>query len=476
MNYEIVIGLEVHAELSTKSKIFCSCTTEFGGEPNTHCCPGCSGMPGALPVINKSVIDYAIKAGLATNCTISKLTKMDRKNYFYPDLAGAYQVSQLELPICKEGHIDIEVDGKKKTIRLNRIHMEEDAGKLIHNDFGTGSLVDYNRAGMPLIEIVTEPDIRSADEAKAFLEKLKAILQFIEVSDCKMQEGSLRADVNLSVRPVGQEKLGVRTEMKNLNSFKAAIRAIEYESKRHINEIESGGIIYRETRRWDDIKGTSYAMRSKEQAEDYRYFLDPDLPPIFIDDEWIKRIKDSLPELPEARKQRYIKDYALPEYDADILTSSKVLSDFFEKTLEKTENIKAVSNWIMGDLMRILKEKELDVEEIPFPAEYLARLVSLIDKGVISGTIAKKVFEKMFNSGKDPQAIVKEEGMEVVTDENAITKAIIKALENNPTSVADYKAGKKKAVGFLVGQVMKDTKGKADPQLVNKLLTQELDK
>ena len=288
MNYEIVIGLEVHAELSTKSKIFCSCTTEFGGEPNTHCCPGCSGMPGALPVINKSVIDYAIKAGLATNCTISKLTKMDRKNYFYPDLAGAYQVSQLELPICKEGHIDIEVDGKKKTIRLNRIHMEEDAGKLIHNDFGTGSLVDYNRAGMPLIEIVTEPDIRSADEAKAFLEKLKAILQFIEVSDCKMQEGSLRADVNLSVRPVGQEKLGVRTEMKNLNSFKAAIRAIEYESKRHINEIESGGIIYRETRRWDDIKGTSYAMRSKEQAEDYRYFLDPDLPPIFIDDEWIK--------------------------------------------------------------------------------------------------------------------------------------------------------------------------------------------
>jgi aspartyl-tRNA(Asn)/glutamyl-tRNA(Gln) amidotransferase subunit B len=474
MNYEIVIGLEVHAELSTKTKIFCSCTNEFGGDPNTHCCPGCSGMPGVTPVINKSVIEYAMKAGLATNCTISKFTRMDRKNYFYPDLPGAYQISQHEYPICQNGYIDIEVDGNKKSIRINRIHMEEDAGKLIHSDFGAGTLVDYNRAGTPLIEIVTEPDIRSAEEARAFLEKLKAILQFIDVSDCKMQEGSLRADVNLSVRPKGQKEFGVRTEMKNLNSFKAIVRAIEYEAKRHVEEIESGGIIYRETRRWDDDKGISYAMRDKEQAEDYRYFPEPNLPPIIIDDEWINSIKKSLPELPDARKQRYIKDYYLPEYDANILTTSKVLSDFFEKTLQHTDNTKAVSNWIMGDLMRILKERELEVDEIPFPPEYLANLVSLIDKGVISGNIAKKVFAKMFDSGKEPEAIVKEEGLEVVTDEDAIKEVVLKVLESNPASVADYKAGKTKALGFLVGQVMRATKGKADPKLVNKLLVQEL--
>jgi len=476
MDYEVVIGLEVHAELSTKTKIFCSCINEFGGDPNTHCCPGCSGMPGVLPVINKSVIEYAIKAGLATNCTISKFTRMDRKNYFYPDLPGAYQISQHNYPICRNGYIDIEVNGNKKAIRIHHIHMEEDAGKLIHSDYGTGTLVDYNRAGTPLIEIVTEPDIRSAEEARAFLEKLKAILQFIDVSDCKMQEGSLRADVNLSVRPKGQEEFGVRTEMKNLNSFKAIVRAIEYEAKRQIEEIESGGVIYRETRRWDDEKGISYAMRNKEQAEDYRYFPDPDLPPIIIDNEWVNSIKASLPELPDARKERYIRDYSLPEYDANILTSSKVLSDFFEKALQHTDNAKAVSNWIMGDLMRILKEREMEVEEIPFPPEYLASLISLIDKGVISGSIAKKVFVKMFDTRKDPEAIVKEEGMEVVTDEDAIRKVILEVMKNNPSSVADYKGGKTKALGFLVGQVMKATKGKADPKLVNKLLVEELEK
>jgi len=433
-------------------------------------------MPGVLPVINKSVIEYAIKAGLATNCTISKFTRMDRKNYFYPDLPGAYQISQHNYPICRNGYIDIKVNGNKKAIRIHNIHMEEDAGKLIHSDDGTGTLVDYNRAGTPLIEIVTEPDIRSAEEARAFLEKLKAILQFIDVSDCKMQEGSLRADVNLSVRPKGQEEFGVRTEMKNLNSFKAIVRAIEYEAKRQIEEIESGGVIYRETRRWDDEKGISYAMRNKEQAEDYRYFPDPDLPPIIIDNEWVNSIKASLPELPDARKERYIRDYSLPEYDANILTSSKVLSDFFEKALQHTDNAKAVSNWIMGDLMRILKEREMEVEEIPFPPEYLASLISLIDKGVISGSIAKKVFVKMFDTRKDPEAIVKEEGMEVVTDEDAIRKVILEVMKNNPSSVADYKGGKTKALGFLVGQVMKATKGKADPKLVNKLLVEELEK
>ncbi|HOJ09906.1 MAG TPA: Asp-tRNA(Asn)/Glu-tRNA(Gln) amidotransferase subunit GatB [Clostridiales bacterium] len=474
MNYEVVIGLEVHAELSTNSKIFCSCTTEFGGDPNTHTCPGCSGMPGSLPVLNRRVVEYAIKAGLATNCIISNYTKMDRKNYFYPDLPGAYQISQYDIPICKNGYIEIEVEGKKKRIRVTRIHMEEDAGKLMHDEFGAGSLIDYNRAGMPLVEIVTEPDIRSAEEAKAFLDNLKSILQFIDVSDCKMEEGSLRCDVNISVRPEGEEKLGVRTEMKNLNSFKAVISAIEYESKRHIDEIESGGVIYRETRRWDDDKGFSYSMRSKEQAEDYRYFPDPDLPPIIIDQEWIEKIRSTLPELPEARKQRYMKEYDLPAYDAGILTSSKVISNFFEKALRKTDNVKAVSNWIMGDLMRILKDRKLEVENIPFPAEYLADMISLIDKGTISGTMAKKVFEKMFDSGKAPEVIVKEEGLEVVTDEAAIAKIVDKVLDNNPGSVADYKAGKKKALGFLVGQVMKESKGKAEPQLVNRLLSEKL--
>lgn len=476
MDYEVVIGLEVHAELSTNSKIFCSCINEFGGDPNTHCCPGCSGMPGVLPVMNKSVIEYAIKAGLAMNCTISKFTRMDRKNYFYPDLPGAYQISQHKYPICRNGYIEIDVNGKKKPIRIHHIHMEEDAGKLIHSDYGTGTLVDYNRAGTPLIEIVTEPDMRSAEEARAFLEKLKAILQFIDVSDCKMQEGSLRADVNLSVRPKGQEEFGVRTEMKNLNSFKAIVRAIEYEAKRQIEEIESGGVVYRETRRWDDNKGISYAMRDKEQAEDYRYFPEPDLPPIIIDSEWIERIRSSLPELPDARKERYVREFSLPEYDANILTSSKVLSDFFEKAVLHSNNAKAVSNWIMGDLLRILKEREMEAEEIPFPAEHLASLISLIDKGIISGSIAKKVFVKMFDTGKDPETIVKEEGLQVVADENAIRKIVLEVMENNPGSVADYKGGKTKALGFLVGQVMKATKGKADPKLVNKLLIEELSK
>jgi len=476
MEYEVVIGMEVHAELSTKSKIYCSCTTEFGGDPNTHCCPICTGMPGVLPVLNKSVVEYAVRAGLATNCKISSFSKQDRKNYFYPDLPKAYQISQLYNPLCTDGYVEIEVEGKKKRINIREIHIEEDAGKLVHDEWGTETLVDYNRCGVPLIEIVSQPDMRSAEEARLYLENLKAILEYAGVSDCKMQEGSLRADINLSVRPKGQKEFGTRTEMKNINSFKAIVRAIEYESRRQIEELESGGKVEQETRRWDDNKGISYAMRNKEEAHDYRYFPDPDLVPIVVDEKWVEEIRASLPEMPESRKERYITQYGLPEYDAGILTSSIKLANFFESALEKTSNAKAVSNWIMGDLMRILKDKEMEADEIPFPAEYLAELVNLIDKGTISGTIAKKVFAKMFDTGKAPGTIVKEEGLEVVSDEGAIVEAVKKVIVANPQSVADYKGGKEKAIGFLVGQVMRETKGKANPQIVNKVLREELNK
>lgn len=476
MEYEIVIGLEVHAELSTKSKIYCSCTTEFGGEPNTHACPICTGMPGVLPVLNKKVVEYAVRAGLATNCHIAEYSKQDRKNYFYPDLPKAFQTSQYDLPICSGGYIDIKFEGNTKRIGITRIHIEEDAGKLIHDEQDTGSLIDYNRSGVPLIEIVSEPDMRTAGEVKAYLENLKVILEYIDVSDCKMQEGSLRADVNLSVRPVGQKEFGTRTEMKNLNSFRSIVRAIEGEAKRQIEVIEGGGLILQETRRWDDVKGMSYAMRSKEEAHDYRYFPEPDLMPIVIDEKWKQEIKNSLPELPEARKKRYVSDYGLPEYDASMLTSSKALADFFEGAVKKVSNTKALSNWILGDLLRILKEKELEFEQIPFPGGYLAKLVLLIEKGTISGTIAKKVFEKMFDQSKDPEAIVKEEGLEVVSNEGALVPVVKKILESNPQSIEDYRNGKSKAFGFLVGQAMKETKGKADPQLINKILRGELDK
>lgn len=476
MNYEIVMGLEIHAELSTKSKIYCGCSTEFGGEPNTHCCPICTGMPGVLPVLNKKVVEYAVKAGLAMNCTISQFSKQDRKNYFYPDLPKAYQVSQFDLPLCQNGYVEIEVGGVHKKVGITRIHIEEDAGKLMHDEWETGTLVDYNRCGVPLIEIVSEPDMRSPEEARAFVENVKAILEYLDVCDCKMQEGSLRADVNLSVRPEGSTTFGTRTEMKNLNSFRSIQRAAENEAQRQIREIEDGGSITQDTRRWDDAKGYSYAMRSKEEAHDYRYFPEPDLVPVVVDDEWLNRIKASLPELPAARKNRYIADYGLPEYDAGLLTSSKRLADFYEDAVKESSNAKAVSNWIMGDLMRILKEKELDVDAVPFPGGYLAKLVSLIDKGTISGTIARKVFERMFESGREPGLIVKEEGLEVVNDEGALTASVRKILAANPQSVADFKSGKEKAFGFLVGQAMREMKGKADPQAINRLLKEELGK
>ena len=473
MEYEIVIGLEVHVELATKSKIFCDCTTKFGGEINTHCCPICIGMPGTLPVMNKQVIEFAVLSGLATNCKISNFSKMDRKNYFYPDLPKAYQVSQFNLPICKNGFVEIEVDGNIKKIGITRIHIEEDAGKLVHDQYGVSSLVDYNRCGVPLIEIVGEPDISSANEAKAYVEKLRTIIQYIGASDCKMQEGSLRADVNLSIKPVGQKRLGTRTEMKNLNSFKAIVNAIEDEQKRQIREIEKGNKIIQETRRWDDDKGKSYSMRSKEEAHDYRYFPEPDLVPIEITDDEIKAIENKLPELPQARIEKYINKYKLPEYDAKILTTTKNISDFFESAVNSGANPKKASNYIMVDLMKLMNKNNDD--KVPFSGDKLAKLINLVEKGSISQNIAVKVLGIMYKSNKEPEIIVKEENLLIVNDESILKEIADKVIEDNKKSVNDYLNGNQKAIGFLMGQVMKITKGKANPQTINKLLKEKLE-
>ncbi len=476
MEYEVVIGLEVHAELSTKTKIYCGCSTEFGSAPNTHCCPVCTGMPGALPVLNEKVVEYAVRAGLATNCEIARESKQDRKNYFYPDTPRAYQISQFDLPLCAHGHVDVVVDGKEKTIGITRIHIEDDAGKLVHDNYTGGTLVDLNRAGVPLIEIVSEPDMRTAEEAVAYVERLKGILEYIGVSDCKMQEGSLRADVNLSLRPVGQEKFGTRTETKNLNSFRAIARSIEFEIQRQKEILESGGKVYQETRRWDDEAGEGYAMRTKEEANDYRYFPEPDLMPIRLSDEYIKNIKDTLPELPESRKKRYIEELGLPEYDAGIITSSKSLSDFFESATKACGNAKAVSNWIMTDIIRVAREKGIEYNELPFTPEQFAKLITLIDKGTINGSIAKKVFEEMVGTGKEPEKIVEEKGLVQISDEGAIKEVVDKIIAANPQSVEDYKNGKDRALGFLVGQCMKEMKGKGNPQILNKLILEYLTK
>ena len=475
-NYEVIIGLEVHAELSTKTKIFCSCPTEFGAAPNTHVCPICMAMPGTLPVLNEKVVEYAVKAGLATNCEISRDSKNDRKNYFYPDLPKAYQISQFDKPLCEHGYVEIDTDEGKKKIRLTRIHIEEDAGKLNHDDFGGGSLVDLNRAGVPLIEIVSEPDIRSSEEAENYLRKLKSILEYIEVSDCKMQEGSLRADVNVSVRKKGDTKLGTRTEMKNMNSFKSITRAIEYEVDRQIDVLEDGGIIEQETLRWDDVSGKTFPMRDKEDAQDYRYFPDPDLVAIKLSEEYIENIKKALPELPESRKQRYLEEYKLSEKDANIITSSKYLSDLFEGATKICNNPKAVNNWIISDISRILNETEMEPIEIPFDSKQLAKLVMLIDKGTISSSIAKKVLVEMFEHPRDPEDIIDEKGWVQISDEGAIKDVVLKILEANPQSVADYKGGKDKALGYLVGQAMKETRGKANPKMLNKMFLEELKK
>ena len=475
-DYEVVIGLEVHAELSTKTKIFCSCPTEFGGLPNTHTCPICMAMPGTLPVLNEKVVEYAVKAGLATNCEIARDSKNDRKNYFYPDLPKSYQISQFDKPLCKNGYVEIDTKNGKKKIRITRIHIEEDAGKLNHDEFGGGSLVDLNRAGVPLIETVSEPDISSAEEAEAYLRKLKSIFEYIEVSDCKMQEGSLRADVNVSVRKKGDTKLGTRTEMKNMNSFRSIVRAIEYEVDRQIDVIEDGGIIEQETLRWDDVSGKTFSMRDKEDAQDYRYFPDPDLVAIKLSEEYIENIKKGLPELPESRKQRYLEEYKLSEKDANLITSSKYLSDLFEEASKVCNNPKAVNNWIISDISRILNETEMDPIEIPFDSKQLGKLVVLIDKGTISSSIGKKVLTELFENPRDPEEIIKEKGWIQISDEGAIKEVVLKILEANPQSIADYKGGKDKALGFLVGQAMRETKGKANPQMLNKMFLEELNK
>ena len=475
-DYEVIIGLEVHAELSTNTKIYCNCTTEFGADPNTHCCPICTGMPGTLPVLNKKVVEYAVKMGLATNCKIANFSKQDRKNYYYPDLPKAYQISQYDLPLCENGHIDIEVDGKKKTIGITRIHIEEDAGKLIHDAYTGDTLVDMNRCSVPLIEIVSEPDMRSAKEAVEYMQALKSILEYLDICDCKMQEGSLRCDVNLSVRPVGQKEFGTRTETKNLNSFKAIQNSIEFEIKRQIEVLENGGTIYRETRRFDDAKGEGYAMRTKEEANDYRYFPEPDLAPIVLSDEYINSIKESLPELPNVKKERYLKEYNLSLYDANILTMSIKTANYFENVVKKCNNPKMVANWIMGDFARLLNENDISIDESRIGEENLASLIDLIDKGTISSKIAKTVFEEMFNTGKEAKQIVEEKGLVQISDEGAIKEIVEKVVENNPQSIIDYKAGRDRALGFLVGQVMKESKGKANPGLVNKLLLEILNK
>ena len=468
--YETVIGLEVHVELATKTKIFCGCSTEFGGAPNTHTCPVCTGMPGSLPVLNKQVVEYALAVGLATNCGINQYCKFDRKNYFYPDNPQNYQISQLYLPICHDGWIEIDTAAGKKKIGIHEIHMEEDAGKLVHDEWEDCSLVDYNRSGVPLIEIVSEPDMRSADEVIAYLEKLRLIIQYLGASDCKLQEGSMRADVNLSVREVGAPEFGTRTEMKNLNSFKAIARAIEGERVRQIELIEDGKKVIQETRRWDDNKESSHAMRSKEDAQDYRYFPDPDLVPVWISDEWIERVKAAQPELRTEKLARYESEYGLPQYDAEILTGSKHLADVFEQTVAICGKPKEVSNWLMTEAMRLLKEQEQEPEDMKFSPKNLAKLISLIEKNVINRTVAKDVFEAVFKEDVDPEGYVEEHGLKVVNDTDALTKTIEELLEKNPQSVADFKAGKEKAMGFIVGQTMRAMKGKADPAVVNQLV------
>lgn len=473
--YETVIGLEVHVELATKTKIFCGCTTEFGGAPNTHTCPVCTGMPGSLPVLNKQVVEYAMAVGLATNCKITQYCKFDRKNYFYPDNPQNYQISQLYLPICRDGHVDIETPAGKKSIGIHEIHMEEDAGKLVHDDWEDCSLVDFNRSGVPLIEIVSEPDMRSAEEVIAYLEKLRMTIQYLGASDCKLNEGSMRADVNLSVREVGAAEFGTRTEMKNLNSFKAISRAIEGERARQIELIEEGKKVIQETRRWDDNKEYSYAMRSKEDAQDYRYFPDPDLVPVSISDEWISEVKARQPELQEEKAARYKKEFDIPEYDINIITSSKSLADMFEAATAICHNAKKVSNWLMVETMRLLKEKEMEPEDITFTPENLAALIQLTDENAINSTVAKEVFEKMFSEDIDVEQYVEENGLRTVNDAGALRETIEKVIAENPQSVSDYQAGKTKAIGFLVGQTMKAMKGKADPGMVNQILKELLD-
>ena len=480
MKYEAVIGLEVHTELQTTTKIFCGCKTSFGAEPNTNVCPVCLGLPGVLPVLNKRVLEFAVRAGLALNCEISRFSKFDRKNYYYPDLPKNFQTSQFDLPICERGHLDIEVNGEKKQIRITRAHMEEDAGKLVHH--GTSitdsdySLVDYNRTGTPLLEIVTVPDMRSAKEAVAYLEKMRAILQYIGISDCRMEEGSLRCDANVSVRPVGQKELGTKAEIKNINSFKGVEKAIEYEALRQAEILEDGGKIIQETRTWDEKEGVTKSMRTKEEANDYRYFPEPDLAPFTVSEEYIEDIRKTLPELPDERRERYIANFGLSSTDAQYMTNDKDTSDYFEKVVAAGADPKASVNWIMGEFASQLSNAGIEIAKAPVTPENLAKLLALIAKGTISGKIAKKVFAEMWKDGADPEEIVKAQGLVQISDTGALKELVVKVIANNPKAVEDFKAGKKKAVGALVGQIMKETKGKANPKVINELLNDELKK
>lgn len=475
MKYVTVIGLETHVELLTKTKIYCGCTTEFGGKPNTHVCPICMGLPGSLPSLNKKVVECGIKAGLALNCSITKKGRMDRKNYFYPDCPKNYQITQDEFPLCTEGYIDIDFEnGDKKRIGIERIHIEEDAGKLLHTKAGT--LVDFNRAGVPLAEIVSKPDMRSPEEAVLYLEKLKSILSATGVSDCKMEEGSLRCDANISIMPEGSTKFGVRTEIKNINSFKAVEKALKYEYQRHAEALEKGKQIHQETRRWDEAKGITLPMRSKEEANDYRYFPEGDLVTLDISDEWIEEIRKTIPELPYEKAERFIMEYKIPKYDAEVLTLSMEMADFFEKTAILSEDAKAASNWLMGDISRLMNENAAEVKDLRFTPQMLSELIKLINEGTISNNIGKKVIEIMFKEGKSPQNIVKEKGLMQNSDESEILDVVKKVLAENQKSVQDYRDGKKRVLGFIVGIVMKETKGKANPQIVNKLINEELKK
>lgn len=472
--YETIIGLEVHVELATKTKIFCGCSTEFGGAPNTHTCPVCTGMPGSLPVLNRQVVEYALAVGLAVNCEINQYCKFDRKNYFYPDNPQGYQISQLYLPICHDGFIEIDTDLGKKKVGIHEIHMEEDAGKLIHDEWEDCSLVDFNRSGVPLIEIVSEPDMRNADEVIAYLEKLRLMIQYLGASDCKLQEGSMRVDVNLSVREMGTAEFGTRTEMKNLNSFKAIARAIEGERKRQMELLEEGRMVQQETRRWDDNKEASYTMRSKEDAKDYRYFPDPDLTPLAISDRWIGEIREKQPEFRTEKIERYQKEFQLPRYDAEILTGSKQMADLFETASALCKKPKEVSNWLMVEAMRLIKEHEIEPDKIRFSPENLAKLIELVDNSTINRTVAKEVFEEIFTNDTDPRTYVEAKGLKVVNDEAALKTVIGQIVTANPQSVADYRNGKEKAMGFLVGQTMRSMNGKADPTMVNRILKEIL--
>jgi len=475
LNYETVIGLEVHAQLRTKSKIFCNCSTQFGAPPNTHTCPVCLGMPGVLPVLNRKVVDYALRMALATNCTISSSSRFARKNYFYPDLPKGYQISQYELPIAEHGHIVIEVNGNRRRIGITRIHMEEDAGKLIHHPYRPVSMVDFNRTGVPLIEIVSEPDMRTPEEAGAYLRQLRAIVRYLEICDGNMEEGSFRCDANISIRPMGAETFGTRTELKNMNSFKHVESALSHEIERQRAAIEEGSEVVQETRLWDPDKGITAPMRGKEEAHDYRYFPDPDLLPLVIDKEWIEDSRASLPELPDAKRQRFISDYGLPPDDATLLTSSRAMADYFEACAKLFPEPKTVCNWVAGPLLAKLNEEKRTIEESPVPAERLAELLRLIDSGVISGKIAKTVFEEMASTGKEPQTVVQEKGLVQITDKDEIAEVIKQVFADHGKEVSDYKAGKTKLFGFFVGQVMKATRGKANPKLVNDMLRQVLE-